>query len=71
VRALADQLMPLFYGDLKHLARRERSRVSASEPLQTTALVNEAYLKLRGSPDWTADAHLLRAATHQLHEGTE
>jgi len=62
VRALADQLIPLFYDDLKRLAHRERSRVSAGETLQTTALVNEAYLKLRGSHGWNTDAHFLRAA---------
>ncbi len=62
VSALADQLMPLFYDDLKRLARRERSRVGAGGTLQTTALVNEAYLKLRGSQGWNTDVHFLRAA---------
>jgi RNA polymerase sigma factor (TIGR02999 family) len=62
VRALADQLTPLFYDDLKRLAHRERARVGAGATLQTTALVNEAYLKLRGSRDWNSDAHFLRAA---------
>ena len=37
VRALADQLIPLFYDDLRRLAHRERSRVGASATLQTTA----------------------------------
>ncbi len=62
VRALADQLLPLFYDDLKRLAHRERSRVGAGATLQTTALVNEAYLKLRGSGGWNTDEHFLRAA---------
>lgn len=62
VTALADQLLPLFYDDLKRLARRERSRVGAGATLQTTALVNEAYLKLRGTQGWNTDAHFLRAA---------
>jgi RNA polymerase sigma factor (TIGR02999 family) len=30
--------------------------------LQTTALVNEAYLKLRGARNWNTDVHFLRAA---------
>lgn len=59
---LADQLMPLFYADLKRLAQRERHRVGAGATLQTTALVNEAYLKLRGSRGWNTDEHFLRAA---------
>ncbi|MEO8802659.1 MAG: ECF-type sigma factor [Rudaea sp.] len=62
VRTLADQLLPLFYDDLKRLAHRERSRVGAGATLQTTALVNEAYLKLRGCEGWNTDEHFLRAA---------
>jgi hypothetical protein len=41
-RALADQLFPVFYDELRRLAHREHHRVGAT--LQTTALVNEAYL---------------------------
>jgi hypothetical protein len=48
-RGLADQLMPLFYDDLKRLAHRERSRVGAGQTLQTTALVNEVYQTARHS----------------------
>lgn len=62
VRLLADQLLPLFYEDLKRLAHRERMRVGAGGTLQTTALVNEAYMKLRGSQGWNSDAHFIRAA---------
>lgn len=62
VRLLADELLPLFYADLKRLAHRERSRVGAGATMQTTALVHEAYLKLRGSKNWNDDAHFLRAA---------
>jgi RNA polymerase sigma factor (TIGR02999 family) len=62
VRALADRLTPLFYDDLKRLAHRERARAHAGATLQTTALVNEAYLKLRGTRDWSTDVHFLRAA---------
>lgn len=62
VRQLADDLLPLFYGDLKRVARRERLRVGAGATLQTTALVNEAYLKLRGTQGWNDDVHFLRAA---------
>ena len=62
VRALADELLSMFYDDLKRLARRERRRVGGGDTLQTTALVNEAYLKLRGSRGWNDDAHFLRAA---------
>jgi RNA polymerase sigma factor (TIGR02999 family) len=60
-RALADQLFPLFYDELRRLAQRERRRVGAGVTLQTTALVNEAYLKLRRGQGWRTDAHFLRA----------
>lgn len=62
VLALADRLIPLFYDDLRRMAHRERRRVGAGATLQTTALVNEAYLKLRGTNAWNDDTHFLRAA---------
>jgi RNA polymerase sigma factor (TIGR02999 family) len=62
VRRLADELIPVFYAQLKRLAHRERARVGAGRTLQTTALVHEAYLKLRGSEGWQDDTHFLRAA---------
>lgn len=62
VRALADRLVPHFYDELKRLAHRERSRVGAGATLQTTVLVNEAYMKLRGAAGWNDDDHFLRAA---------
>ena len=61
-RALADQLFPLYYDELRRLAQRERRRVGAGATLQTTALVNEAYLKLRRGQGWHTDAHFLRAS---------
>lgn len=62
VRSLADELLPTFYAELKRLARRERYRIGAATTLQTTALVHEAYLKLRSSKGWNDDQHFLRAA---------
>jgi RNA polymerase sigma factor (TIGR02999 family) len=61
-RTLADRLLPIFYADLKRVAHRERARVGAGMTLQTTALVHEAYLKLRGTAGWNDDAHFIRAA---------
>jgi RNA polymerase sigma factor (TIGR02999 family) len=62
VRALADELLPLFYDELRSIGRRERRRVGAGSTMQTTALVNEAYLKLRKMKGWTDDRHFLCAA---------
>jgi RNA polymerase sigma factor (TIGR02999 family) len=61
-RALADQLLPLFYDELHRLAHGTRARFGAGGTLQTTALVHEAYLKLRRTEGWNDDAHFLRAA---------
>src|SRR3984885_14348869 len=61
-RRIAVELMPIFYQDIRRLARRERRRVSAGATLQTTALAHEAYLKLHGSPEFNDREHFLRAA---------
>jgi RNA polymerase sigma factor (TIGR02999 family) len=62
ISALADELVPFFYDELKRVARNERYRVGAGATMQTTALVNEAYLKLRSAKGWNDNAHFLRAA---------
>ena len=62
-RTLADQLVPLFYDELRRLAHNARGRFGeAGGTLQTTTLVHEAYLKLRGTEGWNDEAHFLRAA---------
>lgn len=62
IKALADDLVPLFYNELRAIARRTRAKVGSGLTLQTTALVNEAYLKLRDGRGWNDDAHFLCAA---------
>lgn len=44
--AALQQLMPLVHAELRRLARREMRRERQGHTLQTTALVNEAYLRL-------------------------
>jgi RNA polymerase sigma factor (TIGR02999 family) len=61
-RLLAAELLPAFYGQLKHIAQRARSRLGGYQTLQTTALVHEAYLRLRHSGRFTDETHFLRAA---------
>ena len=41
-----DRLMPIAYDELHRLARRYMRREASDHTLQTTALVNEAYLRL-------------------------
>jgi RNA polymerase sigma-70 factor (ECF subfamily) len=45
-REALDRLMPLVYQELRRLAHRQMRRERQGETLQTTALVNEAYLRL-------------------------
>ena len=58
----ADSLVPVLYDDLRRIARRSRWQVSAGSTVQTTALVHEAYLKLRRSGGFADRQHFLRAA---------
>jgi len=41
-----ERLMPLVYAELRRLAERYMGREHAGHTLQTTALINEAYLRL-------------------------
>jgi RNA polymerase sigma factor (TIGR02999 family) len=45
-REALDRLMPLVYDELRRLARRYMRRERVGHTLQTTAVINEAYLKL-------------------------
>src|SRR5690242_8587825 len=62
VRRLAAELLPPFYDQLKNIAQRTRSRLGGNQTLQTTALVHEAFLRLRQSSPFTDETHFLRAA---------
>ena len=54
-----DQMIPLIYSELKGIAHRYMAGERRGHPLQTTALVNEAYLKLIDSRqvNWQNRAH--------------
>lgn len=65
--AALDQLVPLVYTELHRLAHRHMLGERHAEPLQTTALVNEAYLRLVRSERvrWQNRAHFY-AVSSQL-----
>lgn len=48
---LLARVFPLVYAELKQIAHRALLRASGGATLSTTALVNEAYLKLAGHTD--------------------
>jgi RNA polymerase sigma factor (TIGR02999 family) len=62
VQLIAAELLPAFYDQLKQIAQRARSRLGGNQTLQTTALVHEAFLRLRHSPIFADETHFLRAA---------
>lgn len=59
-----DRLMPLVYDELHLIASRHMAREWRPGPLQTTALVNEAYVKLvdQRGVDWQNRAHFFAIA---------
>jgi RNA polymerase sigma-70 factor (ECF subfamily) len=59
-----DRLIPLVEGELRRLARYHMRRESPAHTLQTTALVNEVYLKLvdQTHAHWQNRAHFLSVA---------
>lgn len=62
-----DKLIPLVYDELHRLAKRQMGHERAGHPLQTTALVNEAYLRLieASQVGWQNRAHFF-AVSAQL-----
>jgi RNA polymerase sigma factor (TIGR02999 family) len=65
--AALEQLTPLVYGELRALARRYMRGERAGHPLQTTALVHEAYLRLVGLDlEWQGRVHFFAVAARLM-----
>jgi RNA polymerase sigma factor (TIGR02999 family) len=65
----AEELLPIVYQELRHLASRKLSREQPGQTLQTTALVHEAWLRLAGSSPskkWNGPAHFYAAAAEAM-----
>ena len=62
--AALDRLVPLVYGELRRLAHHYMRRERDGHTLQTTALVNEVYLRLAGIKGlrWRDRAHFFAMA---------
>jgi RNA polymerase sigma factor (TIGR02999 family) len=45
-KAALDRVIPMVYQELRRLAHRQMRRERAGDTLQTTALINEAYMRL-------------------------
>ena len=63
-----DRLYPLVYAELRRLARRYMRREREGHTLQTTALVNEAYLRLLDQRHvrWANRAHFFAIAAQMM-----
>ena len=63
-----DQLVPLVYPELRRLAKRHMGRENPEHTLQTSALINEAYLKLvdQQNIQWTNRAHFFAMAAQVM-----
>src|SRR6516164_1734353 len=67
--ALAE-LTPLVYEELRRVAHRHLSGQRADHTLQTTALVNEVYLRLadQTNPRWQNRAHFFAVAARAMRQ---
>jgi RNA polymerase sigma factor (TIGR02999 family) len=66
--AALDKLTPLVYDELRRIAHRYVQRERDGHTLQTTALVNEAYLRLAGQQkiEWQSRAHFFAVTAHVM-----
>ena len=67
-RDALDRLMPIVYNELRLIASRQLAREWRHDRLQTTAVVNEAYLKLFGQRevDWQNRNHFFAIAAQLM-----
>jgi RNA polymerase sigma factor (TIGR02999 family) len=64
----ADRLLPLVYEDPRKLAARQMANQPPGQTLQATALVHEAWLRLRqsGKQNWDNQGHFFVAAAEAM-----
>lgn len=67
-KAVVDELFDRVYTELQQRARAQRQRWKGDPSLQTTALVNEAYLKLvdQGEQSWSSRSHFFAVAAQAM-----
>src|SRR5512135_1328089 len=64
----SEELLPLVYYELRHMAAHKMANEPPGHTLQPTALVHEAWLKLAASPaqSWQNRAHFFGAAAEAM-----
>ena len=66
---VAEQLLPLVYGELRRLAARNLAHEVPGQTLQATGLVHEAYLRLvdvQKAQHWNSRGHFFAAAAEAM-----
>src|SRR5947208_9898091 len=68
--AALEKLTPLVYEELRRLAHHYMEAQRPDHTLQTTALVNEAYLRLadQTNPNWQSRAHFFAVAARAMRQ---
>ena len=68
--AALGELTPLVYEELRRLAHHHMGGERPDHTLQTTALVNEAYLRLadQTNPNWQSRAHFFAVAARAMRQ---
>jgi RNA polymerase sigma factor (TIGR02999 family) len=69
-RKALDELLPIVYKELQRLAHFQLRNERPDHTLQSTALVNEAYLRLIGmhSPQWEGRSHFFAIAAQLMRQ---
>src|SRR5262249_23425089 len=65
----AEQLLPLVYDELRHLAAQKLAQEKPGRTLQATALAHEAYLRLvadEQAQHWNSRGHFFAAAAEAM-----
>src|SRR4030095_2993476 len=67
-KAALEKLVSLVYPELRRIAKRQMARENPDHTLQTSALINEAYLKLvdREKVDWQNRAHFFAVSAQVM-----
>ena len=67
-QAALENLIPMVYGELRRMAHRYMRREAPGHTLRTTALVNEAYLRLIAADNvsWKDRAHFFAVAAQMM-----
>jgi RNA polymerase sigma factor (TIGR02999 family) len=69
-RKALDALLPLVYDELRRLAQFQLRHERIDHPLESAALVHEAYLRLVGAdpPEWESRSHFFAIAAQLMRQ---